>query len=114
MSQSLMAHSQFKAQINDILKVSKERIYEHPEVLRKEIAGHRMLTDILAAYIPAALNTKNQSPRFFDQLLIQESGLEIDVQSTVYEVLLEVSHFVSRLTDSNALALSSRLAGKVV
>jgi len=73
-----------------------------------------MLTDILAAYVPAALNTKNQSPRFFDQLLIQESGLEIDAQSTVYEVLLEVSYFVSRLTDGNALALSSRLSGKVV
>jgi len=114
MSQSLMAHSQFKAQINDILKVSKERIYEHAEVLRKELAGHRMLTDILAAYVPSALNTKNQSPRFFDQLLIQESGLEIDAQSTVYEVLLEASYFVSRLTDSNALALSSRLSGKVV
>lgn len=103
-----MTQSQFKAQIDDILKVSKERIYEHPEVLRKELAGHRMLTDILSAYIPAAINTKNQSPTFFDQLLIQESGLEIHSQSTVYEVLLEISHFVSRLTDSNALALSSR------
>jgi len=114
MEQSIMTQSQFKAQIDDILKVSKERIYEHPEVLRKELAGHRMLTDILSAYIPAAINTKNQSPTFFDQLLIQESGLEIHSQSTVYEVLLEISHFVSRLTDSNALALSSRLGGKVV
>ncbi len=114
MTQSLMAHSQFKAQINDILKVSKERIYEHPEVLRKEIAGHRMLTDILSAYIPAAINTKNQSQRFFDELLIQESGLDIYPQNSVYQVLLEISHFVSRLTDSNALALSSRLSGKVV
>ena len=109
-----MSQSQFKAQINDILKVSKERVYEHPEVLRKELSGHRMLTDILTAYVTAALNTKNQSPRFFDQLLMQESGLDIDPQSTVYEVLMEVSHFVSRLTDSNALALSSRLSGEVV
>jgi dGTPase len=114
LEQSLMSQSQFKAQINDILKVSKERVYEHPEVLRKELSGHRMLTDILTAYVTAALNTKNQSPRFFDQLLIQESGLEIDPQSTVYEVLMEASHFVSRLTDSNALALSSRLSGEVV
>ena len=45
---------------------------------------------------------------------MQESGLEIDPQSTVYEVLLEMSHFVSRLTDSNAMALSGRLRGKVV
>lgn len=114
LEQSLMSQSQFKAQINDILKVSKERVYEHPEVLRKELSGHRMLTDILTAYVTAALNTKNQSPRFFDQLLMQESGLDIDPQSTVYEVLMEVSHFVSRLTDSNALALSSRLSGEVV
>ena len=114
MEQSIMSQSQFKAQINDILRVSKERVYEHPEVLRKELAGHRMLTDILSAYAPAAINTKNQSPTFFDQLLIQESGLEIHPQHTVYEVLLEISHFVSRLTDSNALALSSRLGGKVV
>jgi dGTPase len=114
MEQSIMAQSQFKAQINDILKVSKERVYEHPEVLRKELAGHRMLTDILTAYVTAALNTKNQSPRFFDLLLIQESGLAINEQNSVYEVFMEVSHFVSRLTDSNALALSSRLSGKVV
>ncbi len=114
LEQSLMSQSQFKAQINDILKVSKERVYEHPEVLRKELSGHRMLTDVLTAYVTAALNTKNQSPRFFDQLLMQESGLDIDPQSTVYEVLMEVSHFVSRLTDSNALALSSRLSGEVV
>ena len=114
MEQSIMRQSQFKAQINDIIKISKEQIYEHPEVLRKELAGHRMLTDILKYYVPAALNTKDQAPRFFDELLIQESGLDINPGLTVYQVLMEVSHFVSQLTDRNALSLSSRLNGKVV
>lgn len=114
MEATVLAQCQFKAQINDILKVSKEKIYQHPEVLRKEIAGHKMLTDILSAYTNAALNIQKGTPRFFDRLLIQEAGLEISPQNSVYAVLMAVSYFVSQLTDSNALSLSSRLNGKVM
>ena len=114
MESTVLTQCQFKAQIDDILKVSKEKIYQHPEVLRKEIAGHKMLTDILSAYTHAALNIKQGTPRFFDRLLIQEAGLEISPQNSVYGVLMAVSYFVSQLTDSNALSLSSRLNGIVV
>jgi dGTPase len=114
MESTVLAQCQFKAQIDDILKVSKEKIYQHPEVLRKEIAGHKMLTDILSAYTHAALNIKQGTPRFFDRLLIQEAGLEISPQNSVYQVLMAVSYFVSQLTDSNALSLSGRLNGKVM
>ena len=114
MESTVLTQCQFKAQIDDILKVSKEKIYQHPEVLRKEIAGHKMLTDILSAYTHAALNIKQGTPRFFDRLLIQEAGLEISPQNSVYGVLMAVSYFVSQLTDSNALSLSSRLNGIIV
>ena len=60
------------------------------------------------------LNIKQGTPRFFDRLLIQEADLEISPQNGVYQVLMAVSYFVSQLTDSNALSLSSILNGKVM
>ncbi len=111
---SILSQCQFKAQIDDILRVSKEKVYEHPEVLSKEIAGHKMLTDILSAYTEAALNIQQGEPRFFDRLLIQEAGLEFTPHNNIYEVLMELSYFASQLTDSNTLSLSRRLNGKVL
>lgn len=36
---SLLAKSQYKAQIDDIIKLSVDRIYRSREVVEKEIAG---------------------------------------------------------------------------
>lgn len=113
MMTSLMDKSQYKAQIDDILKVSVEHVYRSREVLEKEIAGHRMLTDILDAYTQAAQHFIKGDMRFLDDLLLREAGIVIQENATTYEYLMEISHFVSRLTDGNALILFERLNGRV-
>ena len=49
-SVSLMDKSKFKAQIEDIITLSVQKIYRSQEVLEKEIAGYRIISDILDVY----------------------------------------------------------------
>lgn len=113
MTTSLMDKSQYKAQIDDILKISIDHVYRSREVLEKEIAGHRMLTDILDAYTQAAEHFDQGKTRFIDDLLLREAKITIKDSATPYEYLMEITHFVSRLTDGNAMNLFERLNGRV-
>ena len=108
-----MDKSQYKAQIDDILKISIDHVYRSREVLEKEIAGHRMLTDILDAYTQAAEHFDQGKTRFIDDLLLREAKITIKDSATPYEYLMEITHFVSRLTDGNAMNLFERLNGRV-
>lgn len=52
---SLLAKSQYKAQIDDIIKLSVDRIYRSREVVEKEIAGYAILQNLLDCYCTAIL-----------------------------------------------------------
>src|SRR5690606_12044069 len=50
---SLLDKGNYAAQITDIIQVSKDKIYRSQEVLEKEIAGYRIISDILEVYVGA-------------------------------------------------------------
>ena len=47
---SLLDKSKYEAQINDIIKLSVEKIYQSKEVLEKEIAGYQIINTLLTTY----------------------------------------------------------------
>ncbi|MFZ0489654.1 MAG: dNTP triphosphohydrolase, partial [Salegentibacter sp.] len=53
--ESLFDKSKYEAQIADIIKLSIERIYQSEEVISKEIAGYKMLSQLLDTYTNAFL-----------------------------------------------------------
>ncbi|MDC7994765.1 deoxyguanosinetriphosphate triphosphohydrolase [Altibacter sp. HG106] len=110
-SEALLDRSSYKAQIDDIIKISVEKVYQSKEVIDKEIAGYKMLTEILDAYTTAFEQYHLGTDRHYDRLLLQNFQEDLNQDDTVYEYLMKCCDFVARLTDGNALQLYRRLNG---
>lgn len=112
---SLMDKSRYKAQMNDIIKLSVEKIYRSREVITKEIHGYQILNHLLDQFIGAFLRNRNGQPRNYDKLILELLPEKYKApKETLYEELLNISRFVSMLTDGNALLLYQTLqSGKV-
>ncbi len=112
-SESLLDKSKYKAQIEDIIKISVEKIYRSSEVTDKEIAGYKILNTLLDVFTTSAENSHNNSLSHFDRLILNDLDITIDENSSVYEYLIESCNYISRLTDGNALLIFQKITGKL-
>lgn len=109
----LLSKSKYKAQVEDIINLSVQRIYRSPEVVEKEIAGFRILTDILEVYTSALIHTKEGHPTSYDQLITSTlPGNYRNTDLPFYEVLLNVCCYVASLSDSAAVYIHTKITGK--
>lgn len=109
----LLDRSQYEAQIDDIIKLSIEKIYRSQEVLEKEIAGYKILTDILEATAMALINTKNGNPSNYDRLMLQSLPKEFrNTDGSYYELLLNASCYVASLSDGMAVHIHNKISGR--
>ena len=101
---ALTDKSKYKAQIDDIIKISVKNIYQSREVIEKELSGYQILNNLLDKFITAYNNNYEGNATNYDKLLLkllpEKYCLEKD---SLYERLLLMCHFVSMLTDGNAL-----------
>jgi dGTPase len=110
---ALLDKSAYKAQIADIINLSVEKIYRSPEVLEKELAGYKIISDILEVYTTALVNRKENRETSYDKLLIRslpEKYQKADI--SIYNILLNTSCFVASLSDSAAVYIHNKLMGK--
>ncbi len=111
---SLLEKSKYQAQINDIIKISIEKIYRSKEVVEKEIAGYHVIKNLLDVFITASNNTYNQNATNYDKLILQLLPEEYQTKiDSLYERLLNIACFVSSLSDSSAILLQKKLNGFV-
>lgn len=109
--EALLDKSSYKAQIDDIIKISVEKIYQSTEVIDKEIAGYSILATLLDTYTTAFENYHNGSSRHYDKLVLKSFTTESLESQSVYYYLMECCSFISRLTDGNALQIFQRIKG---
>lgn len=110
---SLLDHSRFKAQIEDIIALSVKKIYKSNEVIEKEIAGYRIISDILEVYTNALIRKKEQKASNYDQLMLQTlPALYKNTDATVYDILLNACCYVASLSDSAAVHIHNKITGK--
>lgn len=107
---ALLDHSAYKAQIDDIIKVSIDKVYKSQEVVNKEIAGYKVLTTLLDVFTHAVERLINGEERHFDKLILAGTPLKKEYPST-YDYLIEVCNYISRLTDGNAMNLFKKVSG---
>ncbi len=110
---ALLDKGKFKAQIDDIIKLSVERIYQSTEVIDKELAGYKIISDLLEIYTTALINRLEGSETNYDKLLIKslpENYTNTDVST--YKVLLDTCCFVASLSDSAAVHIHNKLLGQ--
>jgi dGTPase len=111
-SKALMEISHYQAQINDIIKVSIENIYQSEEVIEKEIAGYAVINQLLESYTNTVFNVFSGKISNYDKLIIKTLPNTLNIHhDKLYNNLLSVCHHVSKLSDSNATITHKKFKG---
>lgn len=104
---ALTDKSKYKAQMDDIIKLSVKNIYQSREVIEKELSGYQIINNLLDKFISAFNNNHEGKTTNYDKLLLkilpEKHHLEKD---NLYERLLHICHYISLLTDGKALELN--------
>lgn len=109
---ALLEKSKYKAQIEEIIKISVDRIYQSQEVLDKEVAGYKILTKILDDFTTAVENKQQGRANNFDELILRNFLKDFDFsESKTEDWLVDVCSHVASLTDGNALRTYRKLTG---
>jgi len=103
---ALTDKSKYKAQMDDIIKLSVKNIYQSREVIEKELSGYQIINTLLDKFITAYNNTHAGTATNYDKLLMkilpEKHHLE---KESLYDRLLHICHFISMLTDGRAVQL---------
>ncbi len=109
---ALLDKSKYEAQINDIIKISVENIYQSTEVVDKEIAGYGVINTLLNTYTSAINNGFNNTTSNYDKLILKSLPKTIKVDKpSLYQRLMSVSYYVSLLSDSKAILEYKKIKG---
>ena len=82
-------------------------------MINKEIAGYRLITDLLQAYTPAMIRKKEGKATNYDKLLLATLPEEYRIEEgSIYQILLNASCFVASLSDSTAVYIHNKITGK--
>ncbi len=109
---ALIDKSRYQAQINDIIKISKSKIYQCQEVIEKEIAGYEIMGTLLGRYCQATDNYNNNRLSNYDKLILSAEGGNFDYKNEdLYSRLISISNYVASLTDGNALLKFQKIKG---
>ncbi|MBD0824765.1 dGTP triphosphohydrolase [Aestuariibaculum marinum] len=109
---ALLDKSKYEAQINDIIKISIENIYQSTEVIDKEIAGYGVINTLLETYTAAVNNSFNGTASNYDELIL--NGLPKNIKNnspSLYARLSGVCYYVSLLSDSKAILDYKKIKG---
>ncbi|GGW58777.1 dGTPase [Winogradskyella epiphytica] len=112
---ALLDVSQYKAQIKDIINISINNIYRSKEVINKEIAGYEILNQLLRSFGKMAYNYYEDNLSNYDNLLLSTLPETVKLgQESLYENLLAICLYVSKLSDTNAMLLHKKLQGQIL
>lgn len=110
---SLLDKSSYKAQIDDIIRLSVQKIYQSQEVVEKEIAGYTLISDILDVYIDALMGKRNDKTSNYHKLILRTlPGFYQLTNGSVYDILLNTCCYVASLSDSAAVHIHNKIKGK--
>ncbi|WP_299116111.1 deoxyguanosinetriphosphate triphosphohydrolase [uncultured Winogradskyella sp.] len=111
----LLDVSSYKAQISDIIDISIKKVYQSAEVVNKEIAGYKVLEGILSVFGRAASNFYSGHLTSYDKLILKTLPETVNLSTnSLYDNLIAVCLYVSKLSDSNAMLLYHRFNGNLI
>lgn len=109
---SLLDKSKYKAQIDDILAVSRNKIYQSNEVVEKEIAGYKIINTLLDAFTTAIENQRNNQTTNYDKMLLKSYLANVSYkEGDTYAWLISLCSNIALLTDGNALRTYKKITG---
>lgn len=109
---ALLDKSKFSAQINDIIKLSVSNIYQSRDVVEKEIAGYNIINKLLDIFITSLNNNENGNSSSYDKLILELLPKKFNLSgSNLYNRLLGVCHYISSMSDTQAVITYKKISG---
>lgn len=109
---SLLEKCKYEAQINDIIKLSVEKIYQSKEVIEKEIAGYQVIADLLDVFLTAVNNKHEDRLSNYDKLVIMMLPDRYkQTPDDLYRRILSICNLVANFSDSYAILLHKKIKG---
>lgn len=103
---ALLDKCKYEAQINDIIKISVEKIYRSSQVIEKEIVGYSVIYKLLDVFLTAINNQFEGEESNYDKLILSLLPAMLnDKDELFYNRILTVCNFVASLSDGFALQL---------
>ena len=111
----LLDKCKYEAQINDIIKISVEKIYQSKEVIEKEVAGYKVIGNLLDVFVTALNNSFNGNASNYDKLVLQLLPKEYQkTEENLYHRIMQICSYVASLSDSYAICLYKKIAGEFI
>jgi len=111
---SLLEKCKYEAQINDIIKISVSKIYKSKEVVEKEVAGYRIIADLLDIFVNSLNNKFIGTSTNYDSLVFNLLPEEYQIESiNLYNRIMLVCSYVSGMSDSYAIRMHKKLTGNI-
>jgi len=111
----LLDRCKYEAQIKDIINISINKIYQSKEVIEKEVAGYRIIADLLDVFVTALNNKFSENLSNFDKLILNLLPKEYQVETdSLYHRIMQVCSYVSRMSDSYAIRMHKKINGQIM
>lgn len=110
-NQGLLEKSKYKAQINDIISISRKKVYQSRQVMEKEIAGYRIIHTLLEVFTQTyERKTQGNSSQYEDLIIASFLPMEFSSDS-VYENLIDICSALALMTDGETLRIYHKIQG---
>ncbi|MCH3881255.1 MULTISPECIES: deoxyguanosinetriphosphate triphosphohydrolase [Tenacibaculum] len=111
----LLDKCKYEAQINDIIKLSVAKIYNSKEVVEKEVAGYKIIADLLDVFVTALNNKFDGNQSNYDNLVLNLLPEEYQVQEEqLYDRIMQICSYIAGLSDGFAIRLHKKLMGNII
>ena len=101
--------------LETIEKISVEKIYSYKTVIEREAVGYEVLGGLLDIFVSALLDSSNTQfshrTKTIIKLFPQQFTLAKNSEEDFYQKLLQITDFISGMTDSFAVSLYRKLKG---
>ncbi len=109
---SLLEKSRYKAQMNDIIKLSIDKVYNSDEVIDKELSGFEVINELLFRFSNAVNNCYHGTGSHYDKLILKLFDSELDYKNDkIYNRIMAVCSLVASYSDSNAILIYRKIKG---
>ncbi len=105
----------YEAQMNDIIKISIDKIYQSKEVVEKEVAGYKIIADLLHVFVNALNNKYEGKESNYDKLVLRLLPEEYQQEKdNLYDRIMQICTYVARISDGYAIRLQKKLTGNII
>ena len=112
---SLLDKCKYEAQLNDILRISRSKIYKSTEVIEKEVAGYKVIADLLDVFISACNNTFDGNASNYDKLIVNllPEDARLLPEKLIDRIMMMCS-YVAGMSDGYAILLHKKISGGMI